>query len=505
VLPLAGAAALIALRAAAGLTAGASARSGGGALQRGIRARLAAAMPALGPVRVGGERAGELVYALGEGTEALETALVRADTAKALAVAVPLLVLVAVALSDPWSLLVLLFAGPILVALLALIGRRVRGMSERREHELAWLHGFALDLIRGLPTLRLFGRARDQAETLETLSARYARSSMDVLRVAFQSTLVLEWGATAATAMVAIETSVRVMSGDLAFGTALFVLLVTPECFVPLRRLAAEYHAGTAGDAAAVRIASLFERAATADHGGARRRPPTPPAIAFDDVRVAFEDGRRLALDGCSLSIASGERVAIVGVTGAGKSTVAATLLGFATPARGLVTIDGEALATLDLDAWRRQVAWVPQRPVAGHGTVAEVLRMGDPRADDDRLWAAVEAAGARDLVEGLPDRLGTAIGEGGVRLSGGERQLLALARACVRDAPLLLLDEPTAHLGGAARRGVLARLPALLEGRTAIVIAHDEDVLAAVDRVIELRRGRVLHERRPMPAGGVR
>ncbi|HYJ60099.1 MAG TPA: thiol reductant ABC exporter subunit CydD [Actinomycetota bacterium] len=498
---------LILVRAAAVAVAEPVLQAGGGALRHDVRARLAAAMTASGPVWARGARGGELVYALGEGADALETALVRFDPARTLAVAIPLIVAVAVAWVDPWSVVVLLFAGPVLVAILGLIGRRVRGLSERRERELAWLHAHILDMIRGLPTLRMFGRSGEQAATIEELSAGYARSSMDVLRVAFQSTLVLEWGATAATAMVAIETSVRVMGGDLAFGPALLVLLLTPEFFLPLRRLSAEYHAGTAGDAAASRIVRLLDGAtARSPSGGSVRRAPVPPAIRFTDVVVAYDDGRRVALDGCSFAIEPGEHVALVGPTGAGKSTIASALLGFVAPGSGDITVDGTPLATLELDGWRRQVAWVPQHPTIFHGTVADNLRFADPDADDDRLRWAAEATGAARFIAALPDGYATLVGEGGVRLSGGQRQLLALTRACVREAPLVVWDEPVSHLDDEVHGGVIGAVEGLLAGRTAIVITHGAAIGPAVDRVVELRAGRVVRRDRPVaPVGGAR
>jgi ATP-binding cassette, subfamily C, bacterial CydD len=424
-----------------------------------------------------------------------------------LAVVVPLAVAAVVAWVDPWSVVVLLFAGPVLVTILGLIGRRVRGLSERREHELAWLHAHVLDMIRGLPTLRMFGRSAEQSATIEELSERYARSSMDVLRVAFQSTLVLEWGATAATAMVAIETSVRVMGGGLAFGPALLVLLLTPEFFLPLRRLSAEYHAGTAGDAAAARIVPLLDGApARAPSGGAVRRPPVPPAIAYTDVVVTYDGGRRVALDACSFAVEPGEHVALVGPTGAGKSTVAAALLGFVEPGSGEITVDGAPFATLELDAWRRQVAWVPQHPTIFHGSVADNLRFADPEADDDRLRWAAEATGAASFIASLPDGYATRVGEGGVRLSGGQRQLLALTRACVRDAPFVIWDEPVSHLDDEVHGVVIGAVRELLAGRTAIVITHGAAIVPEVDRVVELRAGRTVSRDHPVaPVGGAR
>jgi ATP-binding cassette subfamily C protein CydD len=222
-----------------------------GHLETDLRERLAAALVALGPTAVRGERIGELVYTAGEGIESLDPYVTRYVPARTLAVLVPVLVAIVVAALDPWSVMILLIAGPLLVLLLGLIGRRVRDLAERRERELAWMNAHFLDVLRGLATLKMFGRSAEQAETIRTVSRRQGSSTMDVLRTAFQTTLVLEWGATAATALVAIETSVRLMAGGLAFERALAVLLLTPEFFLPLRRLSAEYHVGRSAAAAA--------------------------------------------------------------------------------------------------------------------------------------------------------------------------------------------------------------------------------------------------------------
>ncbi len=315
-----------------------------GGIQTDLRERLAAALVALGPTAVRGERIGDLVYTAGEGVDALDPYVTRYVPARVLAVLVPVLVASVVAVLDPWSVLVLLIAGPMLVLLLGLIGRRVRDLAERRERELAWMNAHFLDVLRGLPTLKMFGRSAEQAETIRAVSRRQGSSTMDVLRTAFQTTLVLEWGATAATALVAIETSVRLMAGGLTFERALAVLLLTPEFFLPLRRLSAEYHVGRSAAAAAERVYAVLDTPARihVPAPGAARPLPARLDVRFDDVVVTYDDGSRTALAGCSLQIPQGRTVALVGPTGAGKTTVANVLLRFVDPERGRVTVGGE-------------------------------------------------------------------------------------------------------------------------------------------------------------------
>jgi len=476
-----------------------------GRIETDLRERLAAALAALGPTAVRGERIGELVYTAGEGVDALDLYVTRYVPARVLAVLVPVLVAIVVAVLDPWSVLILLIAGPMLVLLLGLIGRRVRDLAERRERELAWMNAHFLDVLRGLSTLKMFGRSAEQAETIRAVSRRQGSSTMDVLRTAFQSTLVLEWGATAATALVAIETSVRLMAGGLTFERALAVLLLTPEFFLPLRRLSAEYHVGRSAAAAAQRVYAVLDTPARihVPAPGAARPLPARLDVRFDDVVVTYDDGSRTALAGCSLQIPQGQTVALVGPTGAGKTTVANVLLRFVDPEYGRVTVGGVALSELDPAQWRTRVAWVPQQASLFHGTVADNLLLARPDASDDDLVAASIAANAHGFVTALPDGYATPVGEGGARLSGGERQRLALARAFLRDAPFVILDEPTSHLDRESETLVLEAASRLMRDRTVLVIAHRPEPVAGADVVVTLRAGRVVGDEPPDAPNG--
>ena len=458
-----------------------------------LRDRLADKLVALGPTFSRGERTGELVHTMGEGVEALDGYVARFRPARALAALVPVSVALVVLAIDPWTVTILLVTGPVLVLLLELIGRRVRDQTRLRERELAWMSAHFLDVLRGLSTLKLFGRSAEQADTIAEVGRRYGSSTMDVLRTAFQTTLVLEWGATAATALVAIEASVRLMGGELSFGRALAVLLLTPEFFAPIRKLSAEYHAGRAGTAAASRVYEILDEPGRVGPPVAGSRLPPRLDVAFEDVRVAFEDDARFALDGCSLEIPEGSVVALVGPTGAGKSTVANVLLRFVEPNEGRVVVGGLPLAGVDPTQWRTRVAHVPQHPYLFHGSVADNLRLARPTASEAELIAAAEASNAHGFVSELPTGYDTPVGEGGARLSGGERQRLAIARAFLRDAPLLILDEPTANLDQESTEAVLEALRALARSRTVLLISHRPEPVLLADRVVSLSSGRVV------------
>jgi ATP-binding cassette subfamily C protein CydD len=461
-------------------------------LKASLRERLAAKLVALGPTFTRAERAGELVHTVGEGVEALDGYVTRFRLARALAVAVPVVVGLVVLAIDPWTVTILLVTGPFLVLLLGLIGRRVRDQTRRRERELGWMSAHFLDVLRGLTTLKLFGRSTEQADTIAAVGRRYGSATMDVLRTAFQTTLVLEWGATAATALVAIEASVRLMDGELAFGRALAVLLLAPEFFAPIRRLSAEYHAGRAGAAAASRIYEILDEPGRVAPPIAGSELPSRLDVRFEDVGVAFEGGGRVALDGCSFEVPDGSVVALTGPTGAGKTTVANVLLRFLEPDVGRVSVGGLPLAEIDPALWRTRVAHVPQHPYLFQGSVADNLRLARPAASDADLIAAATAANAHGFISRMPTGYDTPVGEGGARLSGGERQRLAIARAFLRDAPLLILDEPTANLDEMSADVVLEALRALARSRTVLLISHRPEPLLLADRIVSMNEGRV-------------
>ena len=465
-----------------------------------LRGDLTGRLFLLGPARLEDRRTGELSSVMTDGLDAIDPWLTSYQPARAMAVLVPILVLVVVLVVDPLSALVLVVTGPVLLLLLAIIGGRTRLLSERRFAELRWLSGFFLELLRGLPTLRMFGRSTEQVDNLRTINTRFSETTMDVLRSAFQTGLVLDWGGAVAMALVAVQVSLRLMADAIPFDRALAVLIVTPEFFLPLRQLAARYHAGSAGRAAAAGILALLDEPSPARTPvvapTAMRtpvRPDRPADIRFDGVTVRFPGRARAALEDVTLEIAAGRRTAIVGATGAGKTTIARLLLRFVDPDAGSILVGGTPLVDLDPEAWRARVAWVPQAPHLFHGTVADNLRLARPGATSAELAAALKAAQAAAFVSDLPDGPDTPIGEGGIRLSGGERQRLAIARALLRDAPLLVLDEPTAHLDRDSEAAVAATIERLAGPRTVLVITHRLTLAETADRVAVLDGGRLV------------
>jgi ATP-binding cassette subfamily C protein CydD len=464
-------------------------------LKQRLRSDLTGRLFSLGPAWTGNERSGELSSVFVNGLDALDAYMTAFQPARWLAALVPIFVLVVVFVVDPLTTLVLLFTGPLLLLLLALIGSRTRAVSERRFAELRWMSAYFLDMLQGIGTLKMFGRSAEQVANMRAISSRYGDTTMEVLRTAFQTGLVLDWGGAVAMALVAVQISLRLMADAISFERALAVLIITPEFFLPLRQLAVRYHAGTAGRAVAERVmAILDEPVATHPSVATGASAPAPAGdIVFDGVSVRFLGRREPALDRISLTIPVGRRLTIVGETGAGKTTLVSLLLRFLEPDTGSIRVGDTPLVNVDLEDWRRSVAWVPQAAHLFHGSIADNLRLARPDATAAQLAAAARAAGASEFIEALPEGFETHVGEGAIRLSGGQRQRLAIARAVLRDAPLLILDEPTAHLDPDAEEAIAATIDDLAGTRTVLVVSHRLRLARTSDLVAVLDRGRLV------------
>jgi thiol reductant ABC exporter CydD subunit len=404
---------------------------------------------------------------------------------------------------------VLLLTFPLIPLFMWLIGESAREKTHRQWVTLSRLAARFLDAVQGLPTLRAFGRAGEEADAVARASERHREVTMGVLRLAFLSALALEALATLGTAVVAVEVGLRLLYARVAFREALFALLLTPEFYRPLRALGASFHAGMAGKEAAGRIAEVLEAggplAAPAvledtppGAPATTRKGAEAPAIAFEGVRFSYDPARPPALDGFSLALPRASTVALVGPSGAGKTTAAQLLLRFLEPGAGAITIDGSPLAVRAPEEWRARVAWVPQRPRLFHGTLRDNVALARPRATDAELEEAAARARLDAVLRALPRGWETPVGEAGERLSGGEARRVALARAFLKDAPVLVLDEPTAQLDPETEAAVVDAVGELRQGRTVLLVAHRLTTVAAADRVALVARGRVIEEGTP-------
>jgi ATP-binding cassette subfamily C protein CydD len=469
-----------------------------------LRRRLAAQVLRLGPAWLGGQRTGEIATLATRGLDALDPYFARYLPQLVLACLVPLAVAVRVALADWISALIIVVTLPLIPVFTVLVGLPARARARRQWLLLARLGGHFLDVVEGLTTLKVFGRARPQAEVIGRVTDEHRTATMSVLRVAFLSALVLELTAALATALVAVEVGLRLLGGHIGYEAALLVLLLTPEAFLPLRAVAMHFHASMEGMAAAGRVCDLLDIKPPRTGAAPRASAAVDlgrQAITLDGVCLSYPGRDRPALDGVSLTIAPGERIAVAGASGAGKSSLLALLLRFVEPSDGRIEAGGLPLDSIAMDAWRRQIAWVPQHPALMSGSVAANIALGQAGASRDAIAFAAGLAGADGFIRALPHGYDTPLGERGLRLSAGQRQRIALARAFLRDAPLLLLDEPAAHLDPVTAGQILAAVERLMAGRTAILVSHGVRWPGGADRTLTLDGGRVVLAAGCLPA----
>ncbi|GIF70505.1 thiol reductant ABC exporter subunit CydD [Asanoa siamensis] len=476
--------ALVAVRAGLAWAQGAVTAWSAAAVKESLRVELLGSVTRRDPAWLAGQRGGSLATLVGRGLDGLDAYFTGYLPQLVLGVTIPIAVLARLVFADWTSAVIVAVTIPLIPIFGALVGWQAQVATERQWRRLSRLGGHFLDMLRGLPTLRAFGRAQAQVDVVRRMADAHRAATMRTLRIAFLSALVLELVATISVALVAVPVGLRLLSGGMTLQVALLVLLLTPEAYLPLRAAGSKFHASLEGLTALDEALSALPDETPVPAGGAvPRRGP----IVLSGVTVAYD--RTTALRDVSLTIRPGERVAIIGPSGAGKSTLLALLLGFVRPTAGQVLVDGVDLAGADLTAWRRQVAWVPQRAHLFAGTVADNVRLGAP--DDADVEKAAAAAALDEVVDGLPDGWETRLGERGYGLSSGQRQRIALARAFLRDdAALVLLDEPTARLDAASEAAVVEATVNLLAGRTGVFVAHRPALLAAADRVLRVEEG---------------
>jgi len=465
-----------------------------------LRCRLTAKALRLGPSWLSGQRPGEITTLATTGLDALDAYFARYLPQLVLACCVPLAVLARVAAADWISGVVIAVTLPFIPLFAILIGGYSKARTQRQWQLLGRLGGHFLDVVEGLPTLKAFGRATAQAEVIRTVTDEHRTATMSALRITFLSALVLELAAALATALVAVEVGLRLLAGHMGYETALLVLLLTPEAYLPLRNVGAQFHASAEGTVAAQHALDILEVPEPEPPLIVKPRGTRPAVpdlrcqpITLTSITLAYPGRDAPALDGVSLTISPGERIVLTGPNGAGKSSLLGLLLRFCEPTGGRIDVGAAWLGAIPAAEWRRQIAWVPQRPYLFAGTVADNIALGDPDATQAAIRRAARLAGAEEFIDALTDGFDTQLPERALSLSTGQRQRIALARAFLRDAPLVLLDEPAAHLDPPTARQVMTVIETLTADRTLLLVSHGRHAGITASRVLRLEHGRLV------------
>jgi len=449
----------------------------------------------LGPNYTKSEKSGEIANTLVNGVEKLDAYFSQFLPQLFLSALVPFLILVFVFPIDLLSGFVLLVTAPLIPVFMVLIGSAAESINKKQWKTLSIMSAYFLDVIQGLTTIKLFGRSNHIINKISIISLIFKNSTMKVLRIAFLSALVLEILSTISIAIIAVEIGLRLMYGNMEFQPALFILILAPEFYNPIRQLGARYHAGMEGVAAAQSIFNILETDLPKNIKKYEVNNLSVKSIEFENVHFAYEGGERKAIDGVSFTIKKNEITALVGSSGSGKTTTTNLLLKFIEASEGNIKINNNNLGEINRDEWLQQVGWISQNPYLFHSSIKENLLIAKEAATEDEILNATKLAKIDGFINSLPNGFNTIVGERGVRLSGGEAQRLALARAFLKDAPILILDEPTANLDPTTEAEMVESIKLLTKNKTVLMIAHRLNTVKYADNIIVFSKGKIVEQ----------
>lgn len=475
-----------------------AARQGAAAIREGLSRHLAETVASLGPAFTRSVESGRLATTMLRGTEAIDAWYSRFIPQLVLAIVTPAAILAVVFPADRIAGTIMVLTAPLIPLFMMLIGRSSKAATDRQWSVMNRMSGYFLDMLQGLTTLKLFAQEKARREGIREASETFRRSTMKVLRIAFLSSLTLELVSTIGTAVVAVSIGIRLASGNMPMRPALFTLVLVPDFYLTLRQLGTSFHAGMEGTSASNEMQGILDRKGSGAVPGSKTLVPAEASaspIVLDRASYAFPGSTRPALDEVSCTIPPGTVTALTGPSGSGKSTLLNMLLRFMEPDRGSVALGAIPVRDISPEAWYRCVAWVPQHPFLFNATIRENLLMAKPDASGPEVDQALRQAGLIEMVRSLPEGLDTVIGEQGSRLSGGEAQRLSLARAFLKDAPILLLDEPTSNTDPILESRLRAAMEELMKGRTVVMIAHRLESIREAGQIIVLDKGRVVQQ----------
>ena len=450
----------------------------------------------LGPTYTFSTQSGALAAKIIKGVESLDPYFTHFIPQVFLSVLLPLSILAVVFPTDMITGLILLLTAPLIPVFMILIGKAAQNATEKQWETLSRMSGSFLDVLQGMTTLKLFGRSRARVRKISEISEAFRHATMKVLKVAFLSSLALELVGTISTAIIAVEIGLRLLEGSIAFASAFFLLLLTPDFYLPLRQLGTKFHAGMEGVSAANDIFSLLESKSPQETPAPY--PRSKPAVSlqhirFENVRFSYAGDQRFALQNISCDIEPGKLTAVIGPSGSGKTTFINLLLRFIEPQEGSIMYGSTELGMLDRKEWRKLISWIPQHPYLFNATLRENILLADPNTSEETVAEAVEISRLDPLVRFLPQGLDTPVGEGGAKISGGEAQRISFARAFIKKAPILILDEPTSHTDPILEKELIETMNTLVAGKTTILIAHRLSTVKNADRILVFDKGNIV------------
>jgi ATP-binding cassette subfamily C protein CydD len=465
-------------------------------VKKSLRKKLLIKIEEIGPLTLKSERTGELVNTVLNGVDKLEDYFSKFLPQMFLSIFIPIIILIFVFPLDWLTAIVFIVTAPIIPVFMFLIGSIAEKMNRKQWKTLSRMSAYFLDVLQGLTTLKLFNRTNDAIKKINDISNQFRIKTLNVLKIAFLSALVLEVTATISVAIIAVEIGLRLLSGNFVFADALFILIIAPEFYLPLRILGTTYHAGMEGIAAYERINDVINYRSTKSNLITNVKDDfiftQNNSITLNNISYIYAERETKALDNVSLTIQTNKVTAFVGASGSGKTTLMNILLRFFNPTVGNILIGETDLIQIKEEVWRNNSAWLPQNPHLFSKSILENLQIANKQATLEEVINAAKNAHIHEFILNLPNGYNTLVGENGAKLSGGEIQRIALARAYLRNAPLLFVDEPTANLDPIVEDEIVKDMYKLFSGKTVFIIAHRLNTIVKADKIIVMKDGKI-------------